>query len=276
MAHAAKKGGKPLSITHDGAPAPPLPYAEHVRRVTPDQPFRWFADGWRDLIAAPEASLSYGLLFAVSGIVLTYGLWRAGLIYMLLPLAAGFMLLGPALTLGFLAISRDLERGRRPSFAGALLAVRTNAGPIFYAGLAFMFLFLLWIRLAELVFALTFPQTVTLDVQGLLNATFFTVDGLTFLALFIALGAVLAALAFAGGAFALPILLDRQAGMAEAIATSFAAVMLNLRTMAVWAAMLVALTVAGMAACYIGLVITLPLAGHAAWHAYKAVIKPQA
>jgi len=111
-------------------------------------------------------------------------------------------------------------------------------------------------------------------VQGLLNATFFTADGLLFLVFFLALGAGVAALAFAGGAVALPMLLDRPIGMGEAVATSFTAVMLNVRTMALWAAILVVLTVAGMAALYIGLAITLPLAGHATWHAYRAVIKP--
>lgn len=37
---------------------------------------------------------------------------------------------------------------------------------------------------------------------------------------------------------------------------------------------LVLLTAAGMAAGIIGLAVTLPLAGHATWHAYRAVIRP--
>jgi uncharacterized membrane protein len=263
-----------MPIADGNASTPALPYADRVRRVASDQPFHWLAAGWRDFRAAPLASLAYGALFVIVGLILTIGLWRTQTIFMLLPLAAGFMLLGPALTLGFQAISRDLEQGKRPSFAGALLAWRANAGPIFYAGLAFMFLFLLWLRLTELLFALTFPDTVGPDAEGLLNATL-TVHGLTFLGLFLVLGAGMAALAFAGGAFALPMLLDRRIGMAEAIATSFTAVTLNLRTMALWAALLVVLTVLGMAAFGIGLAVTLPLAGHATWHAYRAVIRPE-
>jgi uncharacterized membrane protein len=87
-------------------------------------------------------------------------------------------------------------------------------------------------------------------------------------------GCLFAALAFAGGAFALSMLIDRPVGAAEAIATSFAAVAMNLRAMAVWAAILVALTAAGMALLFVGLIVTLPIAGHAAWHAYRAVITP--
>lgn len=261
---------------YDGVSASSFPYADAVRRVGLDGPFHWLAAGWRDFMAAPGTSLCYGLVFVVAGFLLTLGLWRVHMIYMLLPLVSGFMLLGPALTLGFQAVSRDLERHEKPSFRRALLAWQTNAGSIFYAGLAFMFLFLLWLRLAELVFALTFPATGGLDVQSLLNATLFTSDGLTFLVLFLALGAGLAMLAFAGGAFALPMLMDRPVGMIEAIATSYTAVMLNLRAMALWAIILVVLTVVGMAAFCIGLAITLPLAGHATWHAYRAVIRRDA
>jgi uncharacterized membrane protein len=255
-------------------PASPLPYAYHVRRVAIGEPFRWFAAGWRDLVAAPVVSLCYGLLFVIAGYVLTLGLWRIGTIYLVLPLISGFMLLGPALTLGFQAISRDQERHQRPSFASALFAWRENAGPIFYAGAAFMFLFLVWFRLSQYIFALSFPDVMEVEAQGVFNALLFTSDGQTFLALFLALGAVMAVLAFAGGAFALPLLLDRKIGMAEAISTSFTAVMLNLGTMVVWAVLLVALTVVGMAVFYVGLAITLPLAGHATWHAYRAVIRP--
>jgi uncharacterized membrane protein len=263
-----------MPITRAGALAPSLPYADHVRRVGFDQPFRWLIAGARDLIASPVASVCYGLLFVIAAYGLTFALWRVHSIYMLLPLASGFMLIAPALTLGFQAISRDLEQHRKPSFNTALFAWRTNPGSIFYAGLAFVFLFLVWFRLAQLLFALSFPATAELDVQGLVNATFFTADGLVFLLFFLVLGGGVAALAFAGGAVALPMLLDRQVGMAEAIATSFTAVMLNLRTMALWAAILVTLTIVGMAAFYIGLAITLPIAGHATWHAYRAVVGP--
>jgi uncharacterized membrane protein len=221
------------------------------------------------------ASVCYGLLFVLAGYGLTFALWRVHSIYMLLPLASGFMLLAPALTLGFQAISRDLEQHRKPSLPRALFAWQTNPGSIFYAGLALVFLFLVWFRLAQLLFALSFPATAELDVQGLVDATFFTADGLIFLAFFLALGAGVAVLAFAGGAVALPMLIDRPVGMAEAIATSFTAVMLNLRTMALWAAILVALTAVGMAAFYIGLAITLPIAGHATWHAYRAMVAPE-
>jgi len=262
-----------MSIIHGGAGARSLPYADHVRRVNSDEPFEWLRAGWRDLLAAPAVSLGYGVLFAAVGLAFTLALWRTPFFYMLVPLMSGFMLLGPVLTTGFHAISRDLERGARPSYASTWSAVSANVGPIFYAALAFMLLFLAWLRLSQLAFALTFPAVAPPDPRGMLNATFFTTGGLGFLALFCVLGVVSAAIAFACGAFALPMLIDKRVGAAEAIATSFTAVAMNMPTMAVWAVILVALVAVGMGLVFVGLVVALPIAGHAAWHAYRATIR---
>jgi uncharacterized membrane protein len=228
--------------------------------------------GWQDFAAAPTVSVCYGLLFVIIGLAITVGLWRVRATYLILPLASGFMLIGPALTLGFQAISRDLERNEHPSFVRALLAWKANPASIFNFGMAFACFFLLWIWLAQLVFDRNFPPATEMDPQRVLNAILFTADGLTFSILFLVLGAVMATLAFAGGAFAIPMLLDRKVDIIEAMGTSLTAVIINLPTMIVWAAILVVLTAAGMALFYVGLVVTLPLAGYATWHAYRAVI----
>ena len=245
-----------------------------MQHVSAEAPFVWLAAGWRDLCASPGASLSYGLIFVVAGLVLAVSLIAANMIYLFVPFATGFMLVGPAATLGFYAISRDLERGTRPSFARAMAAWWDNPSPMLYAGSALLFLLLLWVRLAQLVFAAIFTTTVGLDAQSLLAATLFTGWGQTFLGIIVAIGAVMAALAFAGAAFALPLLFDRPVGMVEAVATSWTAVEINLPAMAVWAFLLTLLTAAGMAAGLIGLALTLLVAGHATWHAYRAVIRP--
>jgi uncharacterized membrane protein len=96
----------------------------------------------------------------LQGLLLAAALFAANMIYLFVPLATGFMLVGPALTIGFHAISRDLERGDKPTFTRALLAFRANPGPLAYMGLALLCLLLLWVRLAELAFALSFPVTV--------------------------------------------------------------------------------------------------------------------
>jgi uncharacterized membrane protein len=250
------------------------PYANRVQHVTNEDPFHWLAAGLSDYQKATGASVAYGLVFVVIGLLLLLALYIANMIYLFVPLATGFMLLGPALTVGFYAISRDLERGEKPSLGRALSAFRVNPGPFAYIGFAFLCLFLLWVRLAQLAFALSFPSSAGLDIPSLVNATLLTGGGLVFVAITLAIGGVIAALTFAGGAFALPMLLDRPVGMVEAVATSWNAVVMNLRPMAVWAVLLVLITAAGMACAMVGLAVALPLAGHATWHAYRAVIRP--
>jgi uncharacterized membrane protein len=249
-----------------------LPFAERVRLVSTDQPFRWLAAGWQDLRAAPGASVAYGMIFVVAGFALSYLLVGAGLLYLVLPLIVGFMLVGPALTVGFYGISRDLEAGRRPSFKGAIVAWRANPGPLLGFGLALVCFLVVWMRFAALVFAICFPHSM-LDVQSLLNAALFTEDGLIFLAVGTVVGGVMASIAFAAGAFSLPLLLDQKVGVLEALVTSVVAVVLNAPAMAVWAALVVVFAAAGLVLGYVGLVVTLPLLGHATWHAYRAVIR---
>ena len=250
----------------------PLPFADRVIEVSTDQPFHWLAAGWRDFRAAGMVSVAHGLIFVFAGFVLTFGLIAADLIYLIGPMIVGFLLVGPALTVGFYATSRELEAGRPAPFSATRTAWRANTGPLLSLGLMQVLFLIVWMRFAALIFAISFPST-TLDPQAMLNATLFTRGGLIFLAIGSVVGAVMAGLAFMLGAFSLPLLLDRKVGVLEAVVTSAVAVVLNPRAMAVWAGLVMLFTAAGLAAGYIGLAVTLPLIGHATWHAYRAVIR---
>jgi uncharacterized membrane protein len=54
--------------------------------------------------------------------------------------------------------------------------------------------------------------------------------------------------------------------------TSFNALRTNFWPMLLWGAIVVALTALGFAAFYVGLVVALPVIGHATWHAYRDVV----
>ena len=68
--------------------------------------------------------------------------------------------------------------------------------------------------------------------------------------------------------------LGERADLLPAIFISAAAVMLNRRAMILWAAIIVVTTAAGMATAFVGLIVTMPLLGHASWHAYRALVRP--
>lgn len=252
-----------------------LPYADRINTVAADEPFKWLAAGWRDFNRARPVSLAYGLIFVIAGIVLTAGLALAGLEYLIAPLCAGFLLVGPALTVGFYAISRDLEAGRRPGFGAALSAWRSNPLPLLGLGLGLVLFLIVWIRLAVMIFALSFPFERP-SLEGLVQTALFTTEGNVFLLLGTAVGSVMATIAFVLSVFSLPALLDRRIDLIQAIVMSVVAVVMNARVMALWAVLIVLFTAAGLATLYIGLAVSLPLIGHASWHAYRAVIRPEA
>jgi len=249
-----------------------LPYQDRVNIVTIDDTFLWLGAGWRDFMAAGWVSIGYGLIFVVAGILLTVGLFYAGLEYLIPLMISGFLLVGPALTVGFHAISRDLEHGQKPGLGRALMSWRANSAPLLGTGLALLLFMIVWARLAVMIFAVSFPYT-SMDPQSMLNAVLFSVEGYIFLGIGTAVGGVLAVMAFMGSVASLPIMLDEGAGFLEAIVTSVVAVMMNLRTMLFWAVIIVVITGAGLVVGYIGLILTLPLIGHSSWHAYRGLIK---
>jgi uncharacterized membrane protein len=243
-----------------------------VRTVGVERPWVWLQAGWRDLRRAPFVSVIYGAVFVGISILLTLGLWLFDQLYLLLPLAAGFMFLGPILAIGLYDVSRRLERDQVPTLKHALGAWREHAGSVATMGLILVLFQLAWIRIATLIFALFFgPEPPSGD--RLINVLFFSPQGVPFLIVGTAIGSVLAAVVFTITAVAIPILLDRDVGVMTAVATSAAAVLKNWRVMIGWAALIVIFTAAGLVTYYIGLAVMLPLIGYATWHAYRDLVE---
>lgn len=242
-----------------------------VRAVDVEAPWRWLRLGWQDLVRARRVSLSFGVAIALGSLLLINLLWRVDLLPYALPLAAGFMFVAPALAICFYDISRRLERGKPVSFAAVAFAWKPNVSQIASMGLVMMLFQLAWIRFATLLFALFFgPQPASWE--RFIQALFFSTDGLPFLIVGTASGGVLAVLAFALGVTAFPMLLDRDVGTATAIATSMRATLVNWRVMTGWAALIVMFTAAGIVTGCLGLIVTMPLIGHASWHAYRELV----
>ena len=60
---------KPEPISVFTGPSP------KVNRIGLDQPWSWLAKGWQDLRRSPGVGLTYGVLFAVAGVVLLTAIW---------------------------------------------------------------------------------------------------------------------------------------------------------------------------------------------------------
>jgi len=90
--------------------------------------------------------------------------------------------------------------------------------------------------------------------------------------LWLTLGGLMAAPLFASSVVSMPLLLDRRVDVLQAVLTSWQTVLTNPLPMALWAALIMGLTLLGMATALVGLIVVMPWLGHASWHAYRALV----
>jgi uncharacterized membrane protein len=84
-----------------------------------------------------------------------------------------------------------------------------------------------------------------------------------------------ALLTFAVSVIAVPMMLDRRVDGVAAALTSLRAFAADVPAMIVWAALIVVVIAAGFARVTVGLVVAVPLVGHAAWHAYRELVQAE-
>lgn len=244
-----------------------------IRPINFDRPWEWLAAGWRDVLKSPHISLTYGAFYALIGCLLTYVLARFGLWYAILPLASGFLLLGPVLAVGLYEVSRRHAAGEPVTFGAVLGAWRRSRHALLYLGVMLMLAGLLWLYVAMLLFALFYGVS-GISADTFIAQSFFSSATIWFLLVGVAVGALFATVVFSISAIALPLVIDcPQASATFAVLTSLKAVRGNWWPMMLWAGLIVAFSIAGVAVIYVGLVVTLPLIGHASFHAYRDLVR---
>jgi len=251
--------------------APALPT---VNRITLDHPWRWLAAGWQDLCRAPRFSLSYGAFFVVVSYLLTLGLFNGHMFFLIPPLAAGFFLIAPMLGVGLYQISRNNETNREVRFCQAIEAWNSNPVHLSALSMVLVFIMLLWMLAANLVFVLFFTQPMP-TWENFIPVLFLSGDNMGFVFAGVLSGASLALLTFSISAVTAPMLMDRQTDVMTAMRTSLRAVIQNWRPMLLWASLIAMFVGIGVFTFYLGLMVAMPLVGHATWHAYRDLVPSQ-
>ncbi len=256
-----------MSERDDKSPAMPA-----VRTVGAGAPFGWLARGYADFRANPLPSLFYGACFAAMGWLIAVVFEHAAAYVS--SLATGFFLVGPFLATGLYALSRRRELGEPAWLAPTLDAWRDNVGAIGVFAIVLAVILLVWARASLVVFALFYTSEMP-SVHGFLSQIF-SLDNLEFLVAYACVGGFFALLVFAISVVSVPMMLDRGTDGVVAVLTSARAFAANLPAMIVWAVTIVVVTAAGFALLFVGLVVAVPLIGHATWHAYRALVEPPA
>lgn len=263
-----------LKADTNGLPEEFAGLALPIEQVDVEQTWVWLRRGWQDLVRSKEVSLTFGVAIAAVSALIFYGFWKIELMPYAFPAAAGFMFLAPLLAVAFYDISRRLELGQPVDLMQVAMAWKANPGGIFTMGLVMMMFHLAWERVAMLLYPLFFGAGHPVNWSLFLQSILFTMEGIPFLLVGTAIGGVLATIAFAISVVSFPMLLDRNCSVPRAIATSVLATIVNWRVLLGWAALILLFTAAGIVTFGLGLVITMPLIGHASWHAYRDLVTP--
>jgi uncharacterized membrane protein len=266
--------------------SPPRPSANaypFIQVIPLALPLRWIALGWRDMLDCGWVSFAHGLVLTMIGAaILALAHDR---FWLLAGAFSGFMLVAPVLASSLYALSRARERGEKADFQVVLKTWLNWQNKHFKKwdnDYWCLVQFGALLALAGTGWVITSASLITLlapaPIAGLADFLRYVVlypDGFLF-SLWLALGGVLAAPIFASSVVAVPLLLDRRVSLPQAVQISWLSVLANPLPMALWAAVIMLLTFLSMAAGLIGLILTMPLLGHASWHAYRALVNASA
>lgn len=233
-------------------------------RIDLFSPLTWLKKGWADFVRHPVPGLVHGLALAVFG---WFVIWVAVDRFWLLAGAfSGFMIVAPILTSGLYLISRNSTVGGAVGMREVFKLWGSFDSRLVVFGLLLNLAGTGWVMTsAAMITAMTpvpihnpadFLRTVVLNPDiGLFEA-------------WLLLGGLLAAPVFASSVIAIPMLLDTQASVREAVQASWRAVGAFPLPLALWATLIMVLVGVGMLTGLLGLVVVVPVLAHASWHAY--------
>jgi len=238
--------------------------------VSPLRPFTWLARGARDVAGCWPANAAHGLLMVVMGWVLLLMLGNHP--YFVSAAVSGFLLLAPVMTTGICELSRRRDARQGTSFNDALGVLDREGLALFKFGAVLGTVAVLWFATAEFllipVFSVPMPTVAETYYLGFLDEV-----NRTQALWFLGTGGVLAAIVFLLSVVTVPLIIDRGVRASEAMRASVRVAYANPLTMIVWAALIVAITAAGFATLLLGMVVLIPLLGHATWHAYRDLVR---
>lgn len=228
--------------------------------------------GINDFRAMPTHSIFLIVIYPIVGLILLRLSFGYDLLPVIFPLVAGFALLGPLFAIGLYEMSRRREQGLPASLEALQVFSLSRIRSIALLGFILLALFLAWLSAALMVYESNFGAWTPPSVGEFLSQIFTTPAGRTLIVVGCGVGFIFALVTFAVSVVSFPMLVDRDVGVATAVATSLRAVAANPVTMAVWGLIVVALLLLGSLPVLIGLTIVLPVLGHSTWHLYRKLV----
>lgn len=218
--------------------------------------------------------LIYGAAIALA----SFAIWRAlivsDLAFWALSLSCGFVFVAPMLAMGLYEAGRRFSNGERATLAHMVVVRSALRADVFYLGLVLLLIYLLWGRIAQIVYGLSTYRLHT-SVDEFITFSTQTSEGLTMLVTGTIIGGIMAFFTFSITVISAPMLLDQRASVFEAMFTSIRAVANNFAPMLLWAALITLALLACAATSWLGLIVIFPWLGLASWRAYCELVGDQ-
>jgi uncharacterized membrane protein len=258
-------------LTRDGSTAALL----HIRRITLPDLHDALRRGWEDFKVVPSHAVMLCIIYPVLGIAIARLVMGYSVLPLLFPLAAGFALIGPFAALGLYELSRRRETGEDISAWHAFDVLRSpSIGAMLGLGAILFAVFGVWIAVAQSIYVSAFGNAPAAAIPDFLQRVLATREGWMLIVVGCGVGFLFALAALCVSVVSFPMMLDRHAGIADAVATSLRVVALNPVPIAAWGVIVAALLVVGSLPAFLGLAVVIPLLGHATWHLYRKVVEP--
>jgi len=238
----------------------------HIHRMTLKDIRDALAAGWDDLQHSRTDALLMGGVFPVGGVIFAAAFVIQGFLPFVFPLLAGFALIGPLATLWFAALSRQRELGEE---SVSYVFAQPRMKQIQRLALIAILIYLAWNAVAGIIYYLTLGSSNADPNAEFFVRVFTTTAGWELIIIGCTVGAVFAVVTLAISAISFAVVIDRPVTAFQAIGISLQAMLQNPLFVLAWGAVVIAGLLIGGVTFLLGMVVVLPVLGHATWHIYR-------
>ena len=253
-----------------------------VRQIAAGQPLQWLRLGVRDMLRSGWLSIVHGAVLALFGAALFAAAHQK--FWLLAGAFSGFLVVAPVLATSLYAMSRALEqqspirlallRDTWMSWQQSRFVERGGYWCLVRFGVLLALAGTGWVMTSAALITLMAPAPINTPIDFLRHVVLGRNHYL--FEVWLSMGGILAAPIFASSVVSMPLMLDRRITLLDAVLTSWRVVLANPVPMAVWSGLIMLMVGLGFATLLIGLVVVVPVLGHASWHAYRDLVDASA